>query len=347
MLKLLGHIVDDGDGLWMISSAAEIGFRVTGATRVKLELLADDTVLDPEKEAYLPRFEIRLNGERIIDTRLTAKEEAVTVFDGTEKRDAEIRLIKLNESTSNLLALKRIDTDGKVSPLPDKPVRIEFIGDSITCGYGVEGKSEAETFTTATENAGKSYAFLTAEELNADAVLTCFSGHGLISGYTDNPAIRNEADLVQPYYEQEGRNDFRLATGKRAEETARDFTAFQPDWIVLNLGTNDLSWCGTNQQRGLLFAEQYTAFLKTVRKRNPRAEILCILGVMGTGLNPMMKLAVDHYSRETGDRAIHALMLEEQNAARDGYGSDYHPNEITQRQLAGKVTDAIRQWTRR
>ena len=345
-LKFIGHIVDDGEGLWMISSAAEIGFRVTGATRVKLELLADDTVLTPEKEPYLPRFEIRLDGKKIIDARLTAKEETVTVFDGTEAREAEIRLIKLNESTSNLMALKRIDTDGKVSPLPDKPMKIEFIGDSITCGYGVEGKSEAETFTTATENAVKSYAYLTAEELNADAVMTCFSGHGLISGYTDNPAVRNEADLVQPFYEKEGRNDFRMATGKRAEEIERDFTAFRPDWIVLNLGTNDLSWCGTNPQRGLLFAEQYTAFLRTVRKHNPKAEILCILGVMGTGLNPMMQLAVDHYSRETGDLAIRVLMLEEQNAARDGYGSDYHPNEITQRQLAGKVTDAIRQWTR-
>ena len=345
-LKFIGHIVDDGEGPWMISSAAEIGFRVTGATRVKLELLADDTVLTPEKEPYLPRFEIRLDGKKIIDARLTAKEETVTVFDGTEAREAEIRLIKLNESTSNLMALKRIDTDGKVSPLPDKPMKIEFIGDSITCGYGVEGKSEAETFTTATENAVKSYAYLTAEELNADAVMTCFSGHGLISGYTDNPAVRNEADLVQPFYEKEGRNDFRMATGKRAEEIERDFTAFRPDWIVLNLGTNDLSWCGTNPQRGLLFAEQYTAFLRTVRKHNPKAEILCILGVMGTGLNPMMQLAVDHYSRETGDLAIRVLMLEEQNAARDGYGSDYHPNEITQRQLAGKVTDAIRQWTR-
>ena len=346
MVKQLGHIVDDGEGLWMISSAAEIGFRVTGATRVKLELLADDTVLDPEKEPYLPRYEIRLDGKKIIDARMTAKEEAVTVFDGAEAREAEIRLIKLNESTSNLIALKRIDTDGKVSPLPDKPMKIEFIGDSITCGYGVEGKSEAETFTTATENAAKSYAYLTAEELNADAVMTCFSGHGLISGYTDNPAVRNEADLVQPFYEREGRNDFRLATGKQAEEIERDFTAFQPDLIVINLGTNDLSWCGTNPQRGLLFAEQYTAFLRTVRKHNPKAEILCILGVMGTGLNPMMQLAVDHYSRETGDLAIRVLMLEEQNAARDGYGSDYHPNEITQRQLAGKVTDAIRQWTR-
>ena len=345
-IKTLGHIVDDGEGLWMISSAAEIGFRITGATKVKLELLADDTVLDPGKEPYLPRFAIRLDGKKVVDARLTAKEETVTVFDGAEARDAEIRLIKLNESTSNLMALRKIDTDGKISPLPEKPMKIEFIGDSITCGYGVEGKSEAETFTTATENAEKSYAYLTAEELNADAVMTCFSGHGLISGYTDNPGVRNEADLVQPFYEKEGRNDFRLASGKRAEETERDFTAFQQDWIVLNLGTNDLSWCGTSPERGRLFAEQYTAFLKTVRKHNPKAEILCILGVMGTGLNPMVQQAVDHYSRETGDQAIHVLMLEEQNAARDGYGADYHPNEITQRLLAGKVTDAIRQWTR-
>ena len=345
-IKTLGHIVDDGEGLWMISSAAEIGFRITGATKVKLELLADDTVLDPGKEPYLPRFEIRLDGKKVVDARLTAKEETVTVFDGAEARDAEIRLIKLNESTSNLMALRKIDTDGKISPLPEKPMKIEFIGDSITCGYGVEGKSEAETFTTATENAEKSYAYLTAEELNADAVMTCFSGHGLISGYTDNPVVRNEADLVQPFYEKEGRNDFRLASRKRAEEIERDFSAFQPDWIVLNLGTNDLSWCGTSLERGLLFAEQYTAFLKTVRKHNPKAEILCILGVMGTGLNPMVQQAMDHYSRETGDRSIHVLMLEEQNAARDGYGADYHPNEITQRLLAGKVTDAIRQWTR-
>ena len=330
----------------MISSAAEIGFRVTGATRVVLRLSADDTVSDPEKEPYLPRFEVRLNGKQLLDARLTAAETSVTVFDGTEVRDAEIRLIKLNESTSSLMALKSIDTDGKINPLPEKPMKMEFIGDSITCGYGVEGKSEAETFTTATENAAKAYAFLTAEELNADAVMTCFSGHGIISGYTDNPAVRNASDLVPPYYEKEGRNNFRLTAGKRAEDFVRDFAAFQPDWVVLNLGTNDLSWCGTNRERGLQFAGLYTEFLKLVRKRNPKATILCVLGVMGTGLNAMMQLAAEKYCKETGDPAVHLLMLEEQNGSRDGYGSDYHPNEITQRLLARKVTDAIRQWTR-
>ena len=35
---------------------------------------------------------------------------------------------------------------------------------------------------------------------------------------------------------------------------------------------------------------------------------------------------------------------DEQNAARDGYGSDFHPNEITQRLLAQSVTDALKKW---
>ena len=344
MLKMLGHIAREGELLWMVSSAAEIGFRVTGATKTVLKLVADDTVLDPTLEPHLPRFEILLDGKQAVDSRLTEKETMVTVFEGIEKRDAEIRLIKLSESTSSLMALKRIETDGSIEPLPERQLKIEFIGDSITCGYGVEGKSEAETFTTATENAEKGYAVLTAEALNADAVLTCFSGHGIISGYTDDPQVRNEEDLVSIYYEKEGRNDLPLPSGRKIQDYERDFSRFRPEYIVLNLGTNDLSWCGTDTARGELFAGNYIEFLKTVRKHNPGARILCVLGVMGTALNDMMRQAAEDYCRETGDRQVRILTVEEQNAARDGYGADYHPNETTQRLLAGKVTDAIREW---
>ena len=343
MIKLVGHVVPDGEQLWLISSAAEAGFRVKNASRLTLKLRADDTVDNPARETELPRFEILLDGMKILDARLTAKDATVTVFEGEEKRDAEVRLIKLNEGNS-LFALREILTDGTIEALPDRPLKMEFIGDSITCGYGVEGKSAEENFTTATENATKGYAFLTAEELDADAVLTCFSGYGLVSGYTDDPAVRNSTQLVPPYYEKEGRNGYRLSTGKLAEEIPRNFEAFQPDYIVLNLGTNDLSWCGTDPERGRLFAEEYVRFLKTVRKDNPKARILCTLGVMGTGLNPMMQQAAENYCKETGDKQIRLLMLEEQNAARDGYGSDYHPNEITQQLLARQVTETLRKW---
>ena len=189
-------------------------------------------------------------------------------------------------------------------------------------------------------------ACLTAQALGADAVMTCFSGHGIVSGYTGDPSVRNGSELVPPYYEKEGRNGYRLRNGKLPEEIDRDFSAFQPDYIVINLGTNDMSWCGTDGERGTLYAEGYTQFLKTVRKHNPNARILCALGVMGTLLNPMLEQAVARYRTETGDGQIRLLMLEDQNAARDGYGADYHPSETTQRLLAEKVTETIRQWTR-
>ena len=84
--------------------------------------------------------------------------------------------------------------------------------------------------------------------------------------------------------------------------------------------------------------------MKTVRKDNPGARILCTLGTMGTGLNRMMQAAAEAYCKETGDKQIRVLLLDEQNAARDGYGSDFHPNEITQRLLAQSVTDALKKW---
>ena len=343
-VKLTGHIIPDGGALWMVSSGAEAGFRVVGAKRLCLKLLGDDTVADPAAEPLRPRYAVRLDGKKITDARLSQAETVVTVFEGEEPRDAEVRLIKLSEGSQSLMALEEILTDGRAEPLPAKGLRMEFIGDSITCGYGVEGKNELETFTTATENLEKSYAGLTAAALDADAVYTCFSGYGLVSGYTGDPSVRNGDELLPPYYEKEGRNAFRLPSGRLAQEIGRDFEAFRPDYIVLNLGTNDLSWCGTDRRRGETFAREYARFLTTVRRNNPEARILCVLGVMGTGLNETMRQAAEEWRRETGDRALRVLLTEEQNAARDGYGSDFHPNETTQRLLAGKVMGEIRKW---
>ena len=344
-LKRMGRTLMDGDMLWLCSSLSEVGFSVAGATYVRLRLRADDTVRKKETEHRKPRFAIRLDGQKILDARMENTEETVTVFESPEKRDAAVRLIKLSECTQSLMALREIDTDGEIAPLQEKPVRIAFAGDSITCGYGVEG-NERETFTTATENAEKSYAGLTARALGADARLDSYSGYGIVSGYTGDPAQRNGDSLVPPIYEKAGCNEYALPSGRRLQEIDWDFSAWQPDWLVVNLGTNDLSWCQGIPERCGEFRREYAAFLKTLRRHNPAAGILCVLGVMGTGLNESVRKAAEDYCRETGDRRIRVLTLEEQNAERDGYGSDFHPSERTQRLLAESVTEVIRAWMR-
>ena len=341
-VRVFGRVAEDGGMLWLMSSLSEIGFEVTGAAEVQLALKADDTVSDPMRRDLRPRYAVHVDGERVLDTRMAEDEETVTVLKDKACGKHTVRLVKLSECTQSLMAVRGIITDGTVSPLPETGKRIEFIGDSITCGYGVEETIPEKGFSTATENAEKSYAAIVSDRLGMDRILASFSGHGIVSGYTGDPAVRNLSELVPPYYEKAGRNGYVLPSGRTAEEIPWDFSQFRPDVVVVNLGTNDMSWCAGRKDRNAEFRRKYAEFLKTVRKDNPGAEILCILGVMGEALNTTMEAAVSDYKAETGDEKIRSLTLREQDGKRNGYGADWHPSEQTQRELADIVTEAVR-----
>ena len=68
-------------------------------------------------------------------------------------------------------------------------LKLEFIGDSITCGYGIEGIWEIDTFTTQQERPDKAYAFRTAKALGAQVQLCSWSGIGITSGYVDPETV--------------------------------------------------------------------------------------------------------------------------------------------------------------
>ena len=60
------------------------------------------------------------------------------------------------------------------------------------------------------------------------------------------------------------------AVSKHGDEAME---AFRPDVIVINLGTNDLSWCAGRPERCTEYRKGYAEFLKTVRKNNPESRI--------------------------------------------------------------------------
>ncbi len=250
--------------------------------------------------------------------------------------------MKLSECSQSIFGIREIRTDGRMSPLPEKRLKLEFIGDSITCGYGVEGKV-TDTFSTATENAEKAYAFLAARALDADAVMTAISGCGLISGYTEGDI--NEENLMQPYYEKAGRSDWVLPGGKRMQDIPWRFESYRPDWIIINLGNNDLSWTRGMPEREEAFGEKYREFLTMVRRNNPEARILCVLGVLGekkVRLTETMFRSVEAWQAETGDRRIWTMELPKMDEEKDGAGADHHPSEKTQRMLSEMVAERIR-----
>ena len=66
---------------------------------------------------------------------------------------------------------------------------IEFIGNSLTCGYGVEGKDRSEPYKAETENCNLSYATIIARYFNADYTLIAHSGRGVVRNYGDSVRI--------------------------------------------------------------------------------------------------------------------------------------------------------------
>lgn len=343
--KQLGRTVFHADTniLWCSLSASGIAFGFRGKACI-LHLVADSAYQTGSTLAA--RYAVYLNDKLVLDAQLTEPEQTLTI-PGNDGAITLVRLIKLSEATFSSLGIGEIciqtaadDLQALLIPEPRKSHLIEFIGDSITCGYGVDGQC-GEPFRTASENAEKAFAYLTAQQFDADYSMVCYSGYGILSGYTADGTVNTE-HLVLPYYPLVGHSEATLETCRRIDEDAWDFSV-QPDLIVLNLGTNDSSYTGTDSIKQHDFAEAYGSLLKNIREKNPRTPILCTLGIMGQTLCEAMELAVSRYAAETCDSNIRTMRFAMQSEA-DGYSVDWHPSAITHEKAAAALCAEIRTW---
>ena len=195
-------------------------------------------------------------------------------------------------SSAALVSLKLTDGE-KLAPNASSKRLIEFIGDSITVGYAtVAGKNT--TWSTATEDATKTYASQIAEAFGAEYMVTAISGRGVVrntGGDTDKllPAIYG---YVDQYNNPGVKYDF----------------ARQPDVIVINLGTNDAS--GNNSSLTTAeFSAGLKAFLLDVRAKNPNAEIVYTYGMMTTKYMKQMQDVVKEL-QDAGDTKISFVKLD-------------------------------------
>ena len=54
-----------------------------------------------------------------------------------------------------------------------------------------------------------------------------------------------------------------------------------------------------------------------------------------------MQAAVQDYIAGTGDKKIRAVGLKEQDGVKNGFGANYHPSDISQRELAEIVLEEL------
>ena len=204
-----------------------------------------------------------------------------------------------------------------------------------------EGLAEDHVFSTKTEDVTKAYAYKTAQLLDADYSMFACSGYGIISGYTGDPEVRTGDELIPPYYEFQCFSRDEFGEAGKPDKLCWDFSEYQPDAVVINLGTNDFSFCQDTEWKREEFRQKYTEFLKVVRKNNPKAYIFCVLGLMGDGLYDKLCQAVADYTGQTGDVHISTVHIPEQNPA-EGYAVDWHPVPKSHTMAAEVVAKAVR-----
>lgn len=331
-VKILGRTYYEKNIRWCGLSGSGVAFAFTG-TRAVITLVGDDSTFGNKTEGDA-RVGIYLNDTRVVDTMMDRSEKVFCVFESRQAEAVTIQIIKLSECAMSTVGVKSIELDAVDGPypIPNKAHNIEFIGDSITCGYGVDLEDGDTGFLTTTEDMTKAFAYKVARSLLADYSMVSYSGYGIISGFTENDEkVTNQ--LVPTYYDKVGFSYARPEGTLELQNIAWDFSEFIPDVIVINLGTNDDSYCKEDVTRQQEFSEEYVRFLKVVREKNKRAYLVCTVGMMGERIYPAVASAVEQYQCETKDSCIEAVRLTEQ-IAEDGYVSDYHPTEKTHTKAA-------------
>ena len=220
--------------------------------------------------------------------------------------------------------------------------KIEFIGNSITCGYGNEGLKKEEGFDYATENHYYSYASIAARNLDAQHWVVARSGIGAYRNY-NGPKTGNPESNMPVQYEYTG---YAWKPELRKEPTFLqekwDFSRYQPNVVCINLGTNDLS---TPNYDLSLLKKGYQKLLKMARQHNPKAKIVFLTGTMLYNKEmELQKQLLDEVTAEAqkaGDKDIYRFDMPpiSSNAF---YGNDWHPNVYQDEKMAGELTAFLR-----
>lgn len=105
---------------------------------------------------------------------------------GGKKKQHTLIIQKRTEGTQGRVTFHEFISDAPL--LEAAPVRerlIEFVGDSYTCGYGIENSIRFNPYTPETQNTSKTYCAVLARYFDADFITVSHSGLGINRNYDD------------------------------------------------------------------------------------------------------------------------------------------------------------------
>ncbi|MFN8255234.1 MAG: SGNH/GDSL hydrolase family protein [Bacteroidales bacterium] len=253
--------------LYWSGTQVKINFKGTGIKA---------TFKDSKGDNY---YNIIIDNDSISILRIDTIKKEYVLASGLVDKPHNIKIYKRTEWNRGTTSFYGFVPD-KGAVILNSPVKntrkIEFFGNSITAGYGVEDYSGKDRSDSIFTNNYLTYAAITARHFNAECNYTVRSGIGIMVSWF--PLIMPEMyDLLNP-------ND---------SLSKWDFSKFTPDVVVINLFQND-SWI-VNMPKSKEYQyrfknkpkpdekkiiSSYAGFVKSIREKYNNAHIICMLGNM-------------------------------------------------------------------
>ncbi len=354
-IHIFGRMGRQRQPLPLLFNGSGIEVVVTGS-----ELWID---LETDSDMHEPWVYYEINGAFMGRQMLLPGEHRLCLFRNMSpdapKRVRFIRELQaMGDDDRSRILVKGLELDGEFKEAPKYTRRIEFIGDSITSGEGSYGATEDVDWIPMYMSASVNYSTMTAKELNADYHLISQGGWGVYCGWDNDP----RHNLPKVYERVCG-----LSNGPTIEKLGTqepyDFDSWQPDVIVVNLGTNDITAFSQppflNPEDGQLYQQRRNpdgslnredelkvekaiiSFLYMLRKHNPRAHIAWCYGMLGCDLNMTITEAMAAYREESGDKNLSFFQLP--NTTMETFGSHMHPGKKSHENATTALCNYLRQ----
>jgi hypothetical protein len=280
-------------------------------------------------------YNVIIDDSIVSKIQLNASKKTYLLASGLSNKKHKIQLFKRTEWDKGTTSFYGFETNKStkiVSKSKAKKRKIEFFGNSITCGYGIEDITSKDSGSGHFENNYLTYAALTARHFDSQYSCIAKSGIGIMVSWF--PKIMPEVyDLIDP----------------NNPNSKWDFKNYTPDVVVINLLQND-SWIvnlpkneefikkfGNQKPTEEFIIKSYENFVKSIRAKYPNASIICALGNMdatkeGSKWPEYIKNAVSNLN----DKKIYTHFFKYKN-------TPGHPKVIEQKEMADSLIAFINQ----
>jgi lysophospholipase L1-like esterase len=264
------------------------------------------------------RFTVVVDGGTPKTITTTSGQTLLSLASGLTNGSHELVVWRNTEASigvSQFTGLSSFGTGGALlAPDPASTKRMEVIGDSLSVGAGVEGNAACPGGIDAFTNNYLAYGSIAARAVGADVVTIAWSGIGVYRNF--DGSTTNTMPVRYPY-------------SIPNDATPWDFSLYQPDVVVINLGTNDFG----PGDPGTPYETAYAAFIKTVRSKYANANFILIDmygGVRLTRINDVVAAL-----KSGGESRVEALSV---SSAQNNLGCNQHPNVAGQAAMGAVLT---------